>query len=305
MTTPVEPTPFVPKPGGTSPAEKQTEDRLGTTPKQEENVEPEEEPGMDSTDAVTPGPDGTDTKEPEKDSADAGQTEKEPQVERKEVQIGDGTVIVTVVYEEEKCTATVADAEKVVKAVLTPDQQKLVNSGETIEIRIDVTDISAQVPEQDKEVIEGGIEAYREEVPGLVLGMYVDISMFIRIGEGGWNAITATEEPIEVIIGIPESLQEKGRVYYIIRAHDGVHTFMSDMDDDPYTITVSTDMFSSYAIAYVQAEGTGHKCGLCHTCPTFLGICCFVWLAIIMVIMIAAIILLWKKKEQKIEDAGQ
>ncbi len=305
VTTPVEPTPFVPKPGGTSPAEKQPEDRLGTTPKQEENVEPEEEPGMDSTDAVTPGPDGTDTKEPEKDSADAGQTEKEPQVERKEVQIGDGTVIVTVVYEEEKCTATVADAEKVVKAVLTPDQQKLVNSGETIEIRIDVTDISAQVPEQDKEVIEGGIEAYREEVPGLVLGMYVDISMFIRIGEGGWNAITATEEPIEVIIGIPESLQEKGRVYYIIRAHDGVHTFMSDMDDDPYTITVSTDMFSSYAIAYVQAEGTGHKCGLCHTCPTFLGICCFVWLAIIMVIMIAAIILLWKKKEQETEDAGQ
>lgn len=48
---------------------------------------------------------------------------------------------------------------------------------------MDVTDISEKVPEQDKEVIESGVEAYREETPGLVLGMYVDISMFIKIGE--------------------------------------------------------------------------------------------------------------------------
>lgn len=81
-------------------------------------------------------------------------------------------VIVTVVCEEEKCTATVADIEKVVKAVLTPDQQELVNGGETIEIRIDVTDISEKVPARDKEVIASGIEAYREEVPGLVLGKH-------------------------------------------------------------------------------------------------------------------------------------
>lgn len=302
VTPPVKPTPFVPKPGGTPPAEKQPEDRLGITPKQEENVEPEEEPGTDSTDAVTPGPDGTESKTV--DSTGSGQTTGMP-AQQTEVKLGNGTVIVTVVCKEEKCTAAVADAEAVVKAVLTPGQQALVSGGETIEIWINVSDISEKVPTQDKEVIESGIKAYREKVPGLVLGMYVDISMFIRIGEGSWNAITATEEPIEVIIGIPESLQEKGRVYYIIRAHDGVHTFMSDMDDDPYTITVSTDMFSSYAIAYVQAEGTGHKCGLCHTCPTFLGICCFVWLAIIMFIMIAAIILLWKKKEQETEDAGQ
>ena len=44
-----------------------------------------------------------------------------------------------------------------------------------------------------------------------MLGMYVDISMFIRIGESDWNAITATRVPIEIIIGIPEKLQEKDR----------------------------------------------------------------------------------------------
>lgn len=222
------------------------------------------------------------------------------------MKIGDGTVIVTVVCEEEKCTATVADTEKVVEAVLTPDQQELVNGGETIEIRIDVTDISEKVPARDKEVIASGIEAYREEVPGLVLGMYVDISMFIRIGAGDWNAITETDEPIEVVVNIPEKLLSDNRKFIIIRAHNGKYTFMNDMDDAPDTITVSTDLFSSYAIAYVETEDagadSGAKCGLCHICPTFLGICYFIWLAfIIAVIAIVVFAVLHRKKEEESE----
>lgn len=140
-------------------------------------------------------------------------------IQQEKVKFGNGTVIVTVVCEEEKCTAVVADIS--------------------------------------------------EKVPGLVLGMYVDISMFIKIGAGDWNAITETKEPIEVVVTIPEKLQSDGREYYIIRAHNGGYTFMNDIDDAPATITISTDMFLSYAIAYMEPDGTaadtdaGTKCGLC------------------------------------------
>ena len=287
---PAEVTPPAPE---TAPpaAEKEPEGRKpGTAPEKEEIREQEE--------------DEKTKEEQEPDSADAGQTEKEPQAEKREVQTGDGTVIVTVVCEEEKCTATVADTEKVVKAVLTPGQQESVNGGETIEIRIDVTDISDQVPRQDKEVIEGGIEAYREEVPGLVLGMYVDISLFIRIGTGDWDAVTETKEPIEVAVGIPKELQSGGREFYIIRAHNGEYTFMNDLDDAPDTITVSTDLFSSYAIAYVETDETGlddgAECGLCHICPTFLGICYFIWMAVI-IALVLILYIIWRKKRQKEE----
>jgi len=288
VTPPVEVTP--PAPETTPPsAKKEPEDRIkGSTPEQEKGGEQK--------------PEGTGVQAPEKDNADAVQTEKEQQAEKKEVQVGNGTVIVTMVCEEEKCTATVADTEKVVRAVLTPDQQELVNGGETIEIRIDVTDISDQVPEQDKDVIESGIEAYREEVPGLVLGMYVDISMFIRIGAGDWSTITETKEPIEVVVGIPEKLLSDGRRFIIIRAHEGAYTIMNDLDDAPDTITVSTGLFSSYAIAYVEADETGTddgaKCGLCHICPTFLGICYFIWLAVIIALGLILYIV-WRKKRQK------
>ena len=49
-------------------------------------------------------------------------------------------------------------------AVLTPEQMQSVADGETIEIRIDVKDISGNVSEQDKRAIENGIEEYRKKL---------------------------------------------------------------------------------------------------------------------------------------------
>ncbi len=217
--------------------------------------------------------------------------------------VGDGAVIVTVVCEDEGYAAGVNDTVAVANAVLTPEQIQLVNDGETIEVRIDVKDISGTVGGQDKEVIEKGLAAYQNEIQELALGMYVDISMFIRLGEGEWDAVTSTKEPIEVIIGVPEELQEDGREFYIIRSHEGEYTLLNDMDNDPDTVTISTNLFSAYAIAFKQtdtdnAHGGNAKCGLCHICPTFLGFCCFIWLAVIAAVCIVVVILILKRKKE-------
>lgn len=93
-----------------------------------------------------------------------------------------------------------------------------------------------------------------------------------------------------------------GREFYIIRAHEGEHTFMHDLDEEPDTITISTDMFSSYAIAYAAAgsRNGGNVCGLCHICPTFLGVCCFIWLAaVIVVILFTVAVISRREKEEK------
>ena len=220
----------------------------------------------------------------------------------KALKLGDGTVTVTVVCDEQRYTAEVADTMAAANAVLTPEQIQSVTDGENIEIRIDVKDISGNVSGQDKSLIENGIEESRNDMPGLTLGMYIDISVFIKIGKGDWNAVNQTHEPVEVVIGIPPELQSDDRIFYIIRAHEGKYTLLEDMDEEPDTITICTDMFSTYAIAYEQADGTGDnpKCRLCHICPTFLGICYFEWLLIIMVV----VLIIWfdirkKRKEQE------
>ena len=206
--------------------------------------------------------------------------------------LGDGTVIVTVVCEEQEYTAGVSDTAAVVRAVLTPVQLQSVAAGENIEIRVDVKDISGNVPKKDKSTIENGIKEYRKEMPDLILGMYVDISLFMKIGEADWNAVTGTEEPIEVVIGIPLKLQSTDREFFIIRSHEGEYTLLTDMDDAPDTVTIHTDRFSAYAIAYkhVSPASQNCKCSLCHICPTFLGICYFVWLILIM----AVLLIVWR-----------
>ena len=219
------------------------------------------------------------------------------------LKLGDGTVIVTVVCEEQGYTAEVADTMAAANAVLTPEQMQSVADGETIEIRIDVKDISSNVSEQDKRAIENGIEEYRKKLPGLTLGMYVDISIFIKVGGGDWNAVNQTHEPVDVVIGIPAELQSDDRIFYIIRSHEGDYTLLTDMDEEPDTITIRTDKFSTYAIAYEQASGTGenNKCGLCHICPTFLGLCCFVWLAAIMTVFLIICIVIRRNRKEKEE----
>ena len=316
----VKPTP--PAPGTTNPVEKEPAGgQPGSTPGQEATAEPGDRPG--TTPRPQPAGKPSETQKEQREAASAqtvvvsadngrlvlsgepvatgnvkGMTDTSTVLA-----LRNGAVIVTVVCEEQECTAGVADSIAVADAVLTPEQIQLVGDGETIEIRIDVKDISEKVPAQDKEVIERGMEAYREAAPGLVLGMYVDISMFIKIGAGDWNAVTATDAPVEVVIGIPEKLLSDGREFTIIRAHNGEYAFMNDLDGAPDTITISTELFSSYAIAYAQTEGAGAdgKCGLCHICPTFLGICCFVWLAVILLIMVVLFVLLRKKKEEEEE----
>lgn len=49
---------------------------------------------------------------------------------------------------------------------------------------------------------------------------------------------------------IPENLRNSGRTFSIIRVHDGVATTLKDLDGNPITITVESDQFSTYAIAY-------------------------------------------------------
>ena len=220
-------------------------------------------------------------------------------------EVGKGAVVVTVVCED-KYTAGVTDTVSMVNAVLAPEQVQFINDGENIEVRIDVKDISETVAGQDQEVIESGLTQYREQIPGLTIGMYADISMFIRMGQGDWEAVTSTKGPIEVVIGIPEEFRQHGREFYIIRSHEGEYSLLTDMDDDPETITISTDMFSAYAIAYVEAgkngAGDGARCGLCHICPTYLGICCFVWLAIILLAVLTVVLVVLRRRK---EGAGK
>lgn len=62
--------------------------------------------------------------------------------------------------------------------------------------------------------------------------------------------------PIHITIQIPEEYRNvSGREFSIIRLHGDTVTVLEDLDDDPNTITISTDEFSLYALAYTDGAG--------------------------------------------------
>ena len=224
--------------------------------------------------------------------------------------VGEGSVIVTVVSDEYKGNAGVADTVAVANAVLTPEQIQRVNDGEKIEIRVEVTDISAQVSQEDKDIIENGLAAEGtanvtdgDEAEELTLGAYIDISMYIKIGDGDWDAITRADEPIEVVVGIPEELQADGRIYYIARAHEGEYALLEDLDDEADTITIKTGMFSTYAIAFRQMPGAGADASSGFLASLSWTAVALWSLGILVMIALAVILILGKRRKEE-EDAS-
>lgn len=223
------------------------------------------------------------------------------------ISVDKGEMIITVNnVNETLCTAQVADAVAVANAVLSKQQIEQVSQGETIEIRIDVERIDGAVSQKDREIAEQGIKESRSRISDLEIGMYVDISMFVRIGQNDWNAVREAREPIEIIIDVPEELQAYAADFYIVRVHEGAYTLLEDLDDAGETITIQTALFSTYAIAYTMENGTpaDGKCSLCHICPTFLGICYFIWLAIIIAAVVIIILLLRRRKQGEEDERG-
>ena len=302
-TKPTQPPTATPEP--TQPPKSVGVTRLASTPG---TVPPATESG---TEGREPGaaPESKETPEPEKPEGSETQPASEPSQPQipdttagsLTYPVGEGVVIVTLNNVDETVfTAKVADAIAVAHAVLSVEEFAEAEQGQIIEIRIDVERLE-DVPEGDAEVIEGGIEDCQEQIPGLDMGMYVDISMYMRVGSGDWNAIHATNEPVEIILDVPDELAELTADLYIMRAHEGEYLLMEDLDDVPETITIRTEAFSTYAILYQMREDSGktlaEKCSLCHICPTFLGICCFIWLAMIILLIIFVFIILYKKRK--------
>lgn len=277
-----------------------------TTPPVTENESEGRKPETTPEPEETSEPENNETQPPSEPSQPQPQT-PDTTPESLTYTVGKGAVIVTLNnVDETVCTARVADAAAVAHAVLSEEELAEAEQGQVIEIRIDVERLEA-VPQEDAEVIVTGIEDCQEQIPGLVMGMYVDISMYMRIGSGDWNAIHATNEPVEIILDIPDELAGLTADFYIMRAHEGEYLLMEDLDETPETITIQTEAFSTYAILYQMQEGgekkSATKCSLCHICPTFLGICCFIWLAIIIVLaLVIYLIIRRKRKEEESEE---
>ena len=80
---------------------------------------------------------------------------------------------------------------------------------------------------------------------------YINISLFKQIGTDIAQKITRPDCLIAETITISENIRANGRVFKIVRLHDGAAEIISgDYDSAAGAFTFETDKFSTYTIAY-------------------------------------------------------
>lgn len=94
------------------------------------------------------------------------------------------------------------------------------------------------------------------KLPGMNIGQYFEVFLMAS-KSNDTQMVSELPEALKVVINVPTHLKMENRKFYILRLHtkeDGSQDFaqLADEDDNPDTITFSTDKFSPYAIAYID-----------------------------------------------------
>jgi len=142
-----------------------------------------------------------------------------------------------------------ADNEAALKAVFGEEKFKeLEEEGKAPSVRLE-TKVMRPVPQKEKDLVKAGIGVYASSLPNLVAGEYLDINLEVN-EDGEWTAVKDVKEPVQIVIRLTKKLLAKADVFYVLRLHEGEATLLYDVDDDPETVTINTDGFSTYVLLY-------------------------------------------------------
>ena len=137
--------------------------------------------------------------------------------------------------------------QETVNKHLSADERSAIESGNIMEIVLTVTDLikDEDVTDEDKQLAETYLanSLYNE-------GEYLDVSIIKLLNGAEVGRITQLDTPITVTFDIPENLRKENRLYAMLRLHDGSADLLRDLDDQPDTLTVMSDKFSTYVIVY-------------------------------------------------------
>ena len=154
--------------------------------------------------------------------------------------------------------------------VLTPEE---LESGNAIEVVFNSDKKeAAAIASEEKELIER-TAGQSNVTPILDSTIDMTIQKIITAADGSetTKGVGELSAPINVTIQIPEAYRADGRVFSVIRLHGSEAAVLNDLDTDPATVTISTDKFSLYTLAYRDTSGSGAANANSGTTPTIVN----------------------------------
>ena len=151
----------------------------------------------------------------------------------------------------DKESSSVTDLAVAAGSLLTKEEKiELLQGNVSAVIHLSIDDIDGEETQLTQKAFAEGKQ------PDMTVGRYFEISLTKAV-QRDVQTISQLPKKLQIVIDVPKHLQADNREFYILRLHtnkSGLQDFaqLSDEDDNPGTITFSTDRFSPYAIAYID-----------------------------------------------------
>lgn len=134
----------------------------------------------------------------------------------------------------------------------TEEKMDMLQGNAPVSINLHIEDANGEETPQVQQAFA------QQKLPGMNIGQYFEVFL-MATKNNDTQMVSELPEALKVIINVPAYLKMENRKFYILRLHtkeDGSQDFaqLIDEDDNPDTITFSTDKFSPYAIAYIDWE---------------------------------------------------
>ena len=171
-----------------------------------------------------------------------------------------GIVKIAVIKEEENLPKTEIEADftiEVAEALLDEDEINAVKGGENALVYLLLSEAEQTITAEEKQKITELAASIAKDVN---IGLYLDLSLYKKVGDGAPSKITQTgNQTVTIDITLPESLKVKAanveRTYYIIYVHDGKAKQITPQYKDD-VLTFEASEFSVYTIAYKDTVET-------------------------------------------------
>ena len=127
---------------------------------------------------------------------------------------------------------------------------------------VKVTDVI----EEAKELVEEAVQNIKENVES-VIAQYLDIKVVLKEEESKEELGTLNKLSEEIILtfNIPDKWKKAGRIFNVIRVHEGATDVLDVWENEDGSLSFKTDRFSTYALVYTDMEaeedGPGNEGG--------------------------------------------
>ncbi len=142
-------------------------------------------------------------------------------------------------------------AEVEAESLLNAEEKKDVEAGAAVTVALTVKNAEETATESEKKAIEEAAAKVDEKTE---VALFLELDLTKKVGDAAPVEITELSKPVTITIAVPEELQKAGRTFVVYRLHDGKVDELKDLDNDPATVTIETDRFSTYALAYADAK---------------------------------------------------